>query len=84
MASETYGRSHRVQGRVSEPIGSIPSRSPSSFEGPDELARARAPPLRLSNVLAVASGPLDVPTTAFVSSKAPPRVYSDEEIQDII
>lgn len=84
MASGTRGRPRRVQGRVSEPTGSTPSRSPSPFGGPDDLAGTQAPPPGPSNVLAVAPRPPDALAAAPAGSEAPPRVYSYEEMQDII
>ena len=84
MASGTRGRPRRVQGRVFKPTGSTSSRSPSPFGGPDELAGAQASPLKPFNVPAVSPGPPNVPATALVGSKAPPSVYSDKEVQDII
>ena len=72
MATGTCGRPRRVQGRVSELIGSIASRSPSPFGDPDKLAGAQAPPPDRPNV----------PVVAPVG--APPRTYSNEEVQDII
>ena len=84
MASGTCGRPCRVQGCVSEPIDSTLSRSPSPFRDSDKLAGAQALPLGSFNVPAVSLGPPDVPTIALVGSKALPRVYSKEEVQDII
>ena len=72
MATGTCGHPRRVQGRVFEPIGSTPSRSPSPFGDPDELAGAQALPLE----------PPNVPVIAPVG--APPRTYSNEEVQGII
>ena len=84
MAFGTCGRPCRVQGCVSKPTGSTPSRSLSPFRGLDELAGAQAPPPWPSNVPVVSPGSPDVLTTALVGFKAPPRVYSNKEVQDII
>ena len=54
------------------------------FGGLDEYTGAQTPLPRPSNVPIVFSGPSDVPTAAFVGSEAPPRVYSNEKVQDII
>ena len=72
MATETRGRPRRVQGRVSEPIGSTLSRLPSLFGDPDKLASAQA----------LLPEPPNVPVVAPVGT--PPRTYSNEKVQGII
>lgn len=76
MASKTWRYFCRVQDYVFTKLrGSTLSKLPSPFFGdPSKLVGNYSLPLRS----------LNIPATAFTSPKAPPKVYINEEIQDII
>ena len=80
MASRTCKRPCKVQGRVSEPTDSIPSRFPSTFGGSDKLAGTQTLLSEPCNILAVPQGPPNVPTTTLASFEVLPRVYSNKEV----
>ena len=84
MASETRGRPRRVQGCMSKPTGSILSRVPLPFGGSNKLAETQAPLPRPSNVPIVAPRPSNALAAVFVDFEALSRIYSNEEVQDII
>lgn len=75
MASGTYRRSHRVLDRVSKSICFTQSSLPSALhKNPNKLAGA----------LALSLGPLKILAVVFAGPRAPPRVYINEEVQEII
>lgn len=84
MAFKTCGRFCKVQGHVSKSTGSIPSRLALLFRGQDKLADTQTLPPRSFNILAVLQKSSDVPTITCIDSRAPPRVYSNKKIEDII
>ena len=84
MASETCKHPCRVQSCISEPTGSTLLRSSLSFKGLDKLVGAYTLSPRPLNIPTMALGPFNALAVAFVDSKAPPKVYSNKEVQDII
>ena len=84
MTLETCRRSCRVQGRVFKPTSSILFRLPLLFKSPDKLAGTQALLSGHFNITATPLGLPNVLTVTLIGSGALSRVYSNEEIQEII
>lgn len=84
MASGIWERLRRVQKRVSKPIGFNLSRLLFPFKGPDELANVWLLPTSLFNKLTAPLRPPNIPAAAPTDPEALPRIYSNENLQDII
>lgn len=83
----TFGTSRRfcrIHGQVSEPTGFISSKLPLLFRGPDKLFGAQVLLPELSNISTASLMFCNIPAATLAGFGALPKIYSNNNVQDII